>query len=508
MPLYHPPGPGVPAVPGGEIGERETLAGGGGLRGQLRGGGWRAPLLVFVLALGIYALTSFDRLKGPSADTHFVYLANTYNAMIAGNFDPEVKAQRASLVPFEMGKAPPHQNDWASYWEVQTHDGERFRGIWLEHQGWGAFRTLSGQQVVLAPGQLDTTRSVQRHFVSFPPAPAVLMMPLAYVWGYGVNDVWFTLCFAALNVTLLYLLLERLSSGGRTGRGRRENLWLVGLFAFGSAHYWCSVLGQVWFTALVVGVTWTLAYVWCAIDAKRPLWAGIFCALAFATRTPLLFGSVFFFLCVLFPGGRVLTRGQWGEAAKRLALFCAPCLAVGVGLMAMNQVRFESFTEFGHTYLAAGGLQRIQKFGLFDPHFLSMNLSALLTLLPEIKAQSPYLGLSKHGMSIFLTTPALLWVFWPKVRENRCDRFWWRALWVTVAACALPGLFYQNTGYAQFGYRFSMDYMVYLVLLLGVGRAPFGWAFKAAVLWGVGVNTFGALSFGRWHQFYSDRFFP
>ena len=29
---------------------------------------------------------------------------------------------------------------------------------------------------------------------------------------------------------------------------------------------------------------------------------------------------------------------------------------------------------------------------------------------------------------------------------------------VTVAACALPGFFYQNDGYMQFGFRFSLDY--------------------------------------------------
>jgi hypothetical protein len=45
-------------------------------------------------------------------------------------------------------------------------------------------------------------------------------------------------------------------------------------------------------------------------------------------------------------------------------------------------------------------------------------------------------------------------------------------LWLTIAATAVPSLLYQNSGYYQFGYRFSLDYMVFLVLLLAVGGRP------------------------------------
>ena len=39
-------------------------------------------------------------------------------------------------------------------------------------------------------------------------------------------------------------------------------------------------------------------------------------------------------------------------------------------------------------------------------------------------------------------------------------------LLLALGACARPGLFYQNTGYAQFGFRFSLDYTPYLLLLV------------------------------------------
>jgi hypothetical protein len=72
-----------------------------------------------------------------------------------------------------------------------------------------------------------------------------------------------------------------------------------------------------------------------------------------------------------------------------------------------------------------------------------------------------------------------------------------RTLLLCVALVALPTLFYQNSGWLQFGYRFSNDYAVFLFALLALG----GWHLRRGVLLlalcGVLVSTFGALSFGR-----------
>ena len=81
--------------------------------------------------------------------------------------------------------------------------------------------------------------------------------PAVAVVGYGANDVIFTVLFAGLNTLLLFLLLRQLQRQGHSPRGPTEQVWLTVLFAFGSAHLWCAVLGEVWFTALVVGCNLT-----------------------------------------------------------------------------------------------------------------------------------------------------------------------------------------------------------------------------------------------------------
>src|SRR5690606_35540003 len=160
-------------------------------------------------------------------------------------------------------------------------------------------------------------------------------------------------------------------------------------------------------------------------------------------------------------------------------------------------LRFAEWSEFGHRYLAGGMLNKIQNYGLFHTHFLARNLDAMFTLLPRVQESAPYLQISKHGMSVLLTTPALLWLLRPLKRESAEDKFWHRALWCTVLVTAAPTLLYQNTGYEQFGYRFILDYLPYLIVLLAVGRRPLSRAFKAAVLFGIAVNAFGAVTFKR-----------
>jgi hypothetical protein len=101
----------------------------------------------------------------------------------------------------------------------------------------------------------------------------------------------------------------------------------------------------------------------------------------------------------------------------------------------------------------------------------------------------------------------LIYVFRPSPRKKQTDVFWWRILWTTILVTALPALMYQNTGYEQFGYRFIMDYLPYLTVLLALNRTPMTWVYKLAILWGVAVNTFGAVTFKRFEFFYHNDFF-
>ncbi len=470
----------------------------------------RLPLLLFGAAAVVYSLFAWERLKGPSEDNHFVYLAQSY---LSGTL--------------EMKERPPHGNDWASYEILTLESGQELRGTWLSHDE-RKFRDLHGRVYVierseyrgyirgipqmcpedLPPPEERTSRTQRRcakYYVSFPPMPAVLMMPGVALLGQKFNDVWFTIFFAACNVALVFVLLRRLSEEGRSRRSTTDNLWITAFFGAGSVHLWCSVMGQVWFTALVVGVTFTLLYVLAAMDARHPFLAGLALACGFATRTPLLFSVVFFAYFFFVRDGKLRSDiGRSREFWRDGVLFAAAPLVVGVLLMLANHARFDSLSEFGHSYLAHGQLGRIRDYGLFNVHFVSRNLASMFVLLPKLQPEAPFIIISRHGLALWVTMPALLYVVWPRPRDTVEAATWHRACWLTVAAIAAPHIFYQNTGWEQFGYRFSMDYLVYLTVLLAIGNRKLSGWFKLAVLGGVVVNSFGAITFKRAQRFYAN----
>jgi len=166
-------------------------------------------------------------------------------------------------------------------------------------------------------------------------------------------------------------------------------------------------------------------------------------------------------------------------------------VVVAAAAAAYNLHRFGAPTEFGHRYLAVIQQNQIEQHGLFSYAYLTRNLAVAFTLLPELGGD-PWVKINGHGLALWFTTPALVLLLWPRTRPPIH-----RALWVTVAAVAIPALFYQNSGWVQFGYRFSLDYLAFLVLLLAVGGRPLGPVARGLIVFGIVVNLFGAVTFDR-----------
>jgi hypothetical protein len=182
---------------------------------------------------------------------------------------------------------------------------------------------------------------------------------------------------------------------------------------------------------------------------------------------------------------------------RRLAWFAGPVLAIAVLAVLYHRARFADPTEFGHSYLAVKQQAQIEAHGLFSYTYLARNLAVAFTLLPDVVEHAPYLIIGGHGLALWFTTPVFLLLLWPQ-RKNSMHR----ALWLTVAFVAIPTFFYQNSGWLQFGYRFSLDYTAFLVLVLAVGGRRLGRGTKVLIVLGIVINLFGAITFARYPEFY------
>ncbi len=429
---------------------------------------------IWLVGLVVFGIVAGDRLLVHTKFNHFAYLAD---AWLHGRHD--------------LGGPPPAHaegNDWAL-----------FQGKW---------------------------------YVSFPPFPAMLMAPLVALAGDPDNfrDAQFVVWLAGVGPAALFLVLEALRRTGRSDRSERENVVLSLLFAFGTVYFFTAVQGTVWFAAHVVGVGLMALFVLAALDAKHPAWAGVLVGLMFLTRVTTVLVSVLFAFEAIRASymhradgttRAMPSEGTLGERAKVLlegidrkklaasvAAFSVPILAAIAFASWYNWARFgdPSPAAFGHEYLQVGWQRRIQTWGLFSYHYLGRNLATMLAGLPwtppaktTVAAFGAPFKVNGHGLALWFTTPLYLWLFWPKRRLDGLGV----GLLVAAAGPLVANLLYQNSGWVQFGYRFSNDYAILLFVLLAIGGRKLGRTFWLAAIWAVGWNLFGAVTFERSRAYYA-----
>jgi len=367
-------------------------------------------------------------------------------------------------------------------------------------------------------------------YISFPPLPAMLMLPLVKLSGNPENfrDGQFVIWLAALCPAFVFLVLEKLRRTGRSPRSEVQNSLLSLLFAFGTVYFFAAVEGTVWFAALVVAAAASALYVLFALDAEHPVLAGAMIGCLYLSRPPAVWMALLFALEALrvsidgeLPtegtwlarARSILERLKWRDLARRYALFWVPILCAFAFVAWANHVRYHRASPFyfDHEYLTVAWRARMEKWGMINYHFLAKNLGVAFTSLPWLPARGERMAfgtpfkVNEHGLALWFTTPVFIWLLWPKRFDGEPQRKW---LYVVAAlSAALPALMdllYQNTGWRQFGYRFSIDYAVLLFVLLAICARPMKKLFWAAAVWGVAWNLFGALTFdhSQFQRFY------
>jgi hypothetical protein len=280
-------------------------------------------------------------------------------------------------------------------------------------------------------------------------------------------------------------------------------------------------LGTVWFTAHVCAVTFVCLYAREVLGRNRAWLAGLWLGLAGLARPTCWFAFPFF-------AAMALAHARKEHQAGRLAL---EALAFGgvlgacVGLTLLyNFSRFGSPFDFGYSYVnGAESIIELQaRYGSFSLHFAPRNLSYMLGGLPDIRLQEPpWLRPDPMGMSIFLTTPVLLYIL--KSVQRRRLAVWFRlvraafrsrsvavrlrilarffhitpltaAAWLAVLGVTLPLALYHNTGSFQFGYRYILDWLPIGLILVIVGmEGGMGWWKGALIGASLIVNLGGSL---------------
>ena len=313
-----------------------------------------------------------------------------------------------------------------------------------------------------------------KYYLPSPPVPALVLLPAVAIWGTGTDEVRICMLMAAVGVALLWILLGRMQITGW------KRLLLTVLFAFGTVYWDVATTGTMWFFAEIVAVFFLLLSLIEYFGKRRAALTGLLLGLSVLSRLPVVMASVFF-LAMLYK-----------EAGLRRCFQFAVGLAVPLACYGwFNWQRFGNpiVTGYaGHAY-AAYFAADIQQYGMWSLHYVTKQLYTLFLMSPQYIPYAPWLKPLPDGMSILLTTPAVFYAL--KAKFSDCINLW---SGLAIIGVLLPTLFWFSTGWVQFGYRYSLDFMPFLIILIASGMGKtMNRTMLVLVGLSVAVNLWGTL---------------
>jgi hypothetical protein len=343
------------------------------------------------------------------------------------------------------------------------------------------------------------------------PLPAVLLIPFLPLLENGVRLVWVGYLFTLLNLWLFYRVLGRI---GITGERRK---WALLLFFGSTPLLSVTIVGISYFFAHIVTITFLLLGINETLGKRRPWLVGLLLGMAAMCRFIAVCAAPFF-IWMLWRGrankgveqeeaaGPPRPGADWGKLAF-------VCLAIGLGLalpalllLAYNYLRFGNPFESGYGIALLGGdvTKVARAYGLFSIVHVPKNLFMMLLQGPvpwpdenTPVLEFPFLWPSPWGMGLFFTSPALVYIF-NKLR-SRLSQPLTQACLLGVISVAIPTMLYYGVGWIQFGYRYALDFMPFLVILAAQGfPKPMSRLAIALVLIGVAVNLWGSYWLALW----------
>lgn len=323
------------------------------------------------------------------------------------------------------------------------------------------------------------------YYVSFPPFPSVVMLPLVMISG----------GYPPSNLVLILTCLTAVACAYECFRhiGAKEHwaaLWAV-FYVMGSNMVSMTVFGGVWFLAQGMNLALATGAVWALLCGRKGLCLALL-ALAVGCRP--------FSICML--GGAWLyfvweisreTASAGSKVWRALRILIVPAV-IGCCYMAYNQVRFGSPFEFGHNYLPEF---TEAEHGQFDLRYVGENLYNILLRPVGFDAAGSLVYPQFDGFMFYLANPLFLVWFGYMIGDIIRRRFHWQqGLIVLCFALNLLLLTAHKTfGGWQFGARYTVDLLPYaLIYLLAAGvkrpNRPVSFIAAAAVMF----NAYGAVA--------------
>ena len=341
-----------------------------------------------------------------------------------------------------------------------------------------AYSMLHGHfDLIRPPSHFELIRIAGHDYVAYGIAPSLLMLPFVALWGLDFHQALFGAVLAAMAVGFWWSILGSLNFKGS------ERAWLTALFGLGSPFWFYSGRnGSTWSLSHVTVVFGLMLAIREIVGKQRGWFIGSGVGLAVLSRQPALL-SLPLFMGML---GRQKTQ-------KREFILAHLSFAFMFGGLILfdayyNYARFGSPFDNGYRRLILNSRDIGPcSWGLFNIKYVSQNTRMYFLKLPDRLPNFPWFDPGLGGFSILVSTPALFLA----IGADYHDRINLLAL---CCCLTIQGVYltYYWSGFAQFGCRYAVDYLPFVMLLAAAGARNLPrWMLHIATLAGIIVEIWG-----------------
>lgn len=329
---------------------------------------------------------------------------------------------------------------------------------WYDHYRYLAGSFLAGRLDVpnLPTFYQDSFKYQGKKYLPFPPIPALVLVPIIAV-GKSVTQQQVSIIIGVINAVLVFLLLKKFTNPKRA-------FLLSIFFASGTVAFWSAIVGTTWYFAHNTALMFFLLSLIVFKDKKYAL-SGFLFSLAVLSRLPIFAGIIFYLLELKKDKINLLKF-------LSTAIICIP-IVFFYNWLRFGGIFHSGYVEIYKSYLGMGYpvsffqviFPNFPNFGYFDVRNIPLHIFTFLFLPPLIKGG--VLLPSPYGMGILFTTPLLLVAMLPPFKKG-LEKNLFRGF---IAIAFLDFLHYAQ-GWVQFGYRFLLDFLPFLLIILAIRFKP------------------------------------
>jgi hypothetical protein len=396
-----------------------------------------------------------------------------------------------------------------------------------------------------------------KHYMQHSLGPALMLVPVALIVGVDTQQgsspiqPFVGAVIGGLTALFAFGIVRRFT------QHRPTVIALTVLVSFGTTYWYSASDGSVWHFATTTAVFFVFGSIYATLVMRNPLLAGAFVGMAFMCRPTTGLAGIFPLIVFADQWLPADAEGPiWRRVRLRPLIALAVGVAPFVGLTALlNYLRFHAPFESGYTFSEEfHQLSLIARwpYGVADPRYMPRHVQVFFEQMPNFGREGSYIWPSWWGLAMWVTTPPILYSLfvhlkrWATLRlagilalAATCGFLLLRAseqalgakgwgddifstnlhlvpffglaavavglaiatrdrlvigAWVAALAILIADWQFAATGWAQFGYRYGLDFMPFLFVLIltAVGKRI---AWHHAVLIGIGVlvNLWGVL---------------